>query len=153
MRYSRRQLLGTTALGFGQLALHSLLSATSEAGLAGPAAGPQTSRLPHLTPHAKRILFLFMKGGPSQVDTFDYKPLLQQHHGQPLPFAKPRVQFAPTNNLLGSPWKFRQYGQCGHWVSDLFPHLARHVDKLCMLHSVYGTNAAHGGASLKLHTG
>ncbi|MFO0912686.1 MAG: DUF1501 domain-containing protein [Pirellulales bacterium] len=149
---SRRQLLQSTALGFGQLALGSLLGerpvlASADDGQSQP------KTVPHFQPRAKRIIFLFMKGGPSQVDTFDYKPLLQRDHGQPLPFAKPRVQFAPTNNLLGSPWKFHRHGQCGQWVSELFPHLARHVDKLCMLHSVHGTNAAHGGASLKLHTG
>src|SRR5690606_26245719 len=66
---------------------------------------------------------------------------------------KPRVQFAPTNNLMKSPWKFAQYGECGQWVSELFPNVARHVDDICMLHSVHGTNAAHGGALLKLHTG
>jgi hypothetical protein len=94
-----------------------------------------------------------MKGGPSHLDTFDYKPSLARDDGKPLPFAKPRVQFAPTGNLLNTPWKFQQHGQCGHWVSELFPHLARQADDLCMLHSVHGTNPAHGGALLKLHTG
>jgi hypothetical protein len=94
-----------------------------------------------------------MKGGPSHVDTFDPKPLLDRDHGKPLPFAKPRVQFAPTGNLLKSPWRFRQYGESGIPVSELFPHVARHVDDLCVLNSVHGTNAAHGGAVLKLHTG
>jgi len=94
-----------------------------------------------------------MSGGPSHVDTFDYKPALQRDDGKPLPFAKPRVQFNGTGTLLGSPWKFRQYGQSGSWVSDLFPHMARCVDDLCFIHSLHGTNAAHGGAVLKLHTG
>ncbi|GDX90913.1 sulfatase [Planctomycetia bacterium] len=96
---------------------------------------------------------MFMKGGPSQVDTFDYKPKLQQDDGKSLPFAKPRVQFAPTGNLLGSPWRFRQHGQSGIPVSELFPHVARCVDDICFLNSCHGTNAAHGGAALKLHTG
>lgn len=87
------------------------------------------------------------------MDTFDYKPQLQKDDGKELPFAKPRVQFAPTGNLLASPWKFQQYGECGMHVSELFPHVAQHVDDMCFLHSVYGTNPAHGGASLKLHTG
>lgn len=94
-----------------------------------------------------------MKGGPSHLDTFDPKPLLDRDDGKPLPFAKPRVQFAPTNNLLKSPWKFRQYGESGHWVSELFPEVAKQADDLCMVHSVHGTNPAHGGALLKLHTG
>src|SRR5690606_24650856 len=71
----------------------------------------------------------------------------------PLPFAKPRVQFADTGNLLRSPWKFSRYGECDMTVSELFPHVANHVDDLCFIHSLHGTNAAHGGALLKLHTG
>jgi hypothetical protein len=94
-----------------------------------------------------------MKGGPSHVDTFDYKPKLQQDDGKELPFDKPRVQFAKTGKLLGSPWKFARYGQSGSYVSELFPNVAKHVDDLCFIHSLHGTNAAHGGALLKLHTG
>ena len=92
-------------------------------------------------------------GGPSHVDTFDYKPLLRRDHGKPLPFDKPRVQFAKTGNLLRSPWKFRQYGESGAWVSDLFPHVAGHVDDLTFVKSMHGSNEAHGGAMLKVHTG
>ena len=102
---------------------------------------------------AKRVLFLFMKGGPSQVDTFDYKPKLKFDHGRPLPFAKPKVQFAKTGNLMASPWEFSRYGESGHYVSELFPKVARHVDDLCFIHSMHGTNPAHGAAVLKLHTG
>jgi hypothetical protein len=87
------------------------------------------------------------------MDTFEYKPLLQRNHGKPLPFAKPKVTFAATGNLLASPWKFKKYGQCGHQVSELFPNVARHVDDICFLHGAHGTNPAHGGALLKLHTG
>ena len=112
----------------------------------------------HLKPtkykqRAKRVLFLFMKGGPSQVDTFDYKPKLKFDHGKPLPFAKPKVQFAKTGNLMTSPWEFSRYGESGHYVSELFPNVARHVDDLCFIHSMHGTNPAHGAAVLKLHTG
>jgi hypothetical protein len=94
-----------------------------------------------------------MHGGPSQVDTFDYKPLLARDDGKPLPFAKPRVFSSQTGNLLASPWKFRQHGQCGAWVSELFPHVAQCVDDLCMIHSMQGSNSRHGGALLELHTG
>src|SRR5205814_607340 len=73
--------------------------------------------------------------------------------GKPLPFDKPRVQFAPTGNLLKSPWKFQKYGESGIEVSELFPQTAECVDDLCLIHSLHGTNAAHGGALLKLHTG
>jgi len=147
---SRRELLRRTAVGFGSLALASILA--DDAAASAPAS-PLAPKLPHLPARAKRVIFLFMKGGPSQVDTFDPKPLLDRDDGKPLPFEKPRVQFAPTGNLLRSPWKFRQHGESGIWVSDLFPHVAGRADDLCLIHSLHGTNAAHGGALLKLHTG
>ena len=147
--FTRRHLLQSSAVGFPMLALRSLL----EADTFGQGPNPLASRLAHHAPRAKRILFLFMKGGPSQVDTFDHKPRLQKDHGKPLPFDKPRVQFADTGKLLGSPWTFSRHGECGLPVSELFPHTARHADDLCVINSVHGTNAAHGGALLKLHTG
>jgi hypothetical protein len=146
---SRRDLLKSTGAGFGYLALRALLGEEQQAQGANPLA-PKT---PHFKPRAKRIVFLFMKGGPSHVDTFDPKPKLQEMDGQPLPFAKPRVQFAPTGNLLKSPWKFQKYGESGIEVSELFPNVAKHVDDLCIINSLYGSNAAHGGALLKIHTG
>ena len=150
MKIDRRSLLRSTASGFGYLAFASLLDQQSRA---DTPANPLAAQQPHFAPRAKRVIFLFMKGGPSHVDTFDYKPLLQRDDGKSLPFEKPRVQFGQTNNLLRSPWKFKQHGESGMWVSSLFPHVARHVDKICFLNSVHGTNAAHGGALLKLHTG
>lgn len=143
---SRRRALEQTALGFGKLAALSLLANSSQAIQAMPG-------LPHFVPRAKRVLFLFMHGGPSHLDTFDYKPLLVRDSGKPLPYSKPRIQFAATGNLMKSPFAFSQHGTSGAWVSSLFPHVARHVDKLCFLKAVHGTNAAHGGALLKLHTG
>ncbi|QDV27541.1 DUF1501 domain-containing protein [Aureliella helgolandensis] len=146
MSLSRRQLLRATGAGFGSLALASLLAEeTRGAAPAGPSA--------HFAAKAKRIIFLFMKGGPSHMDTFDYKPQLQKDDGKPLPFEKPRVQFAPTSELLGSPWKFRRYGESGIAVSELFPHVAELVDDLCIVNSMYGSNSAHGGACMKIHTG
>ena len=147
--FSRREMLQRSALGFGSLALSSLLAEEADAAPVDPLA----PRMPHFKPRAKRIIFLFMKGGPSQVDTFDYKPQLQKDDGKPLPFDKPRVQFAPTGNLLRSPWKFSQSGESGIPVSELFPETARHIDDLCILNSVHGSNPAHGGACLKIHTG
>ena len=94
-----------------------------------------------------------MKGGPSHVDTFDPKPLLDRDHGKEPPFALPDVTFAKQGNLLKSPWKFHKHGNSGLPVSELFPHVAKHVDDLCIVRSVHGTNPAHGGALLKLHTG
>ena len=140
---SRRDMLQQSALGFGSLALTSLLQAEN----------PLAAKRPHFRPRAKRVIFLFMKGGPAHMDTFEYKPLLQRDHGKPLPFDKPKVTFAKTGNLLASPWQFKPYGQCGHMVSELFPHVARHVDDMCFIHGAHGTNPAHGGALLKLHTG
>lgn len=140
---SRRDFLRSSALGFGALAFQSMLGLEGmgrEHGVMRPA-------------RTKRVIFLFMHGGPSQVDTFDYKPLLARDHGKPLPFAKPRVQFAETGNLLASPWKFKQHGQSGAWVSELFPEVASVVDDICFVKSLHGTNDAHGGALLKLHTG
>jgi hypothetical protein len=149
---SRRQMLRDSAAGFGYLALASLLADDALAA-ALSRHDPLAAKRPHFAPRAKRVIFLFMKGGPSHVDTFEHKPLLDRDDGKPLPFDKPRVQFAQTGTLLRSPWKFQKYGQSGCEVSELFPHVARCVDDICFLHSVHGTNAAHGGALLKLHTG
>jgi hypothetical protein len=142
---SRRQMLNRSAVGFGSLALASIL------GGAGSATHPTMGL--HYPQRAKRVIFLFMHGGPSAIDTFDYKPLLTRDHGKPLPFDKPRVQFAQTGNLLQSPWKFRQYGESGAWVSDLFPEVGKCVDEMTFIHSMHGSNEAHGGALLKIHTG
>jgi Protein of unknown function (DUF1501) len=146
---SRREMLASAAAGFAGLALAGLLADEAAAGRVDPLA----VRPPHFPPRAKRVIFLFMHGGPSQVDTFDYKPLLTRDHGKPLPFAKPRVVSSETGNLLASPWKFAQHGQSGAWVSELFPHVAGVVDDLCLIHSMHGSNSRHGGALLELHTG
>ena len=137
--FARRRFFRAGAMGLGFSALASMLH-----GKARPSRYPQ---------RAKRVIFLFMKGGPSQVDTFDFKPALQRDHGKPLPFAKPKVQFAKTGNLLASPWSFDRYGESGHAISELFPNLSNHADELCFIHSLHGTNPAHGAATLKLHTG
>lgn len=148
--FSRRAMLRNSCAGFGYLALQGLMGLESAH---GAVADPLAAKAPHFPARAKRVIFLLMKGGPSQVDTFDPKPLLDRDHGKPPPFALPRVTFAQTGNLLRSPWKFRQYGRSGLPVSDLFPHVAKHVDDLCVIRSMHGTNPAHGGALLKLHTG
>ncbi|HYE76649.1 MAG TPA: DUF1501 domain-containing protein, partial [bacterium] len=147
--FSRRRMLQSASAGFGYLALQGLLGAEAQAAVMNPLA----AKKPHFPARAKRVIFLFMKGGPSHVDTFDPKPLLDRDHGKPLPFPLPRVTFAKTSTLFKSPWKFKQYGQSGLPVSDLFPHVARCVDDLCVIRSLHGTNPAHGGAALKLHTG
>ena len=152
---TRRCMLKATAVGFGHIALSALLANDSRAGNSTSPAAPNAlaPKLPHFHARAKRIVFLYMKGGPSHLDTFDPKPLLDRDHGKAPPFELPKVTFAKQGNLLKSPWKFHQYGESGLPVSELFPHVAQHVDDLCILRSVHGTNPAHGGALLKLHTG
>jgi hypothetical protein len=153
--FNRRDLLRTSANGFGMMALASLLGNEAAAAAIGKpgAAGPLAPKAPLFTPRAKRIIFLFMHGGPSQVDTFDPKPLLTRDSGKPYPGQKPRVQFAQTGNLLRSPWEFKKYGQSGIEVSDLFPHVGSRADDLCVIRSIHADNSAHGGALLQLHTG
>ena len=156
--FNRRSMLKHCCGGFGSIALASMFANEAMANLrptlVDPASiSPLSPRLPHFAQRAKRVIFLFMHGGPSQVDTFDYKPMLQRDDGKPLPFPKPRVVFAETGNLLGSPFKFKQHGQSGAWVSNLFPNVAEIVDELCFIKSLHGSNPAHGAALLKIHTG
>lgn len=150
---SRRAWLRRSAVGFGHLAMLSLITGPLARGAGVGIANPLAPRPGRFPVRAKRVIFLFMHGGPSHVDTFDYKPALIRDTGKPLPFAKPRVQFAKTGNLGRSPWEFRAYGRCGAMVSDLFPLVGACADELCFLKAVHGTNEAHGGALLKLHTG
>lgn len=149
---SRRQFLKSTGCGFGYLALADLWGqTTAAAGLERKLARP------HFPPRAKRVIFLFMQGGPSQVDTFDYKPRLLADDGKMLTFDDSRTlakeRKVITHRVMKSPWEFRQYGQCGHWASDLFPEIARYVDDICFLHGMHTEGIAHGPATLFLHTG
>ncbi|MEW4529319.1 DUF1501 domain-containing protein [Maioricimonas sp. JC845] len=150
---TRRQLLRTAACGFGSVALAGLCSRQAQADIANPLA----ARPPMLPARAKRVIFIFMQGGPSQVDTFDYKPLLEKRHGEKLAFRNARklakTGMSGEETVMKSPWKFRQYGECGQWVSELFPEIARHVDKLCFLHGLHTNGVAHGPSTLFLHTG
>jgi Protein of unknown function (DUF1501) len=144
---SRRQMLMTTGAGFGYLALRGL---AAEA--AAQAAGPLAPRPGHHPARAKCVIFLFMHGGPSQLDTFDYKPRLQRDNGKDLPFA-PAPGTTAGRKLMASPWRFARHGQCGAWVSELFPEVARHVDDLCFLKGMHTDGQSHGQAVMKLHTG
>ena len=148
---TRRDMLRVSGAGFGSLALAALLGQQASAEAQKP--NPLAAKPPHFAAKAKRVIFLFMHGGPSQVDTFDYKPLLTRDNGKPLPFDKPRVVSSQTGNLLASPWKFQQHGQCGAWVSDLFPHVGKCADDLCIINGMWGSNSRHGAALLELHTG
>jgi hypothetical protein len=148
MHMSRRQMLKSAAAGFGYMAM---------AGLAAQAAdvkNPLAPKSGHHPARAKRIIFVFMHGGPSQVDTFDYKPRLAKDDGKDLPFEPNKLlEKATSRKLMASPWAFKQYGESGAWVSDLFPEVARHVDDLCFLQGMHTEGQSHGQAVLQLHTG
>src|SRR4051812_47711439 len=147
---SRRYLLRRSACGFGLMGLFSVLGESATAIVTNPLA----PKRPHFPAKAKRVIFLFMHGGPSHLDTFDPKPRLTKDHGKPLPFKRP-LTFAEASvgNLLKSPWEFRKHGQSGIEVSELFPNVAKHVDDMCIIRSMVGDSVAHGGATLQLHTG
>lgn len=142
---SRRRLLQGTACGFGSLAASAIM------------AGESSTAGFHHKPRAKRILFLFMQGGVSQVDSFDYKPALSIHHGEKHTFDDARqlakIGKRTDHHLLKSPWTFRRYGETGRWVSELFPKSAEHIDDMCMLHGMHTEGVAHGPATLFLHCG
>ena len=153
---TRRDALRSFGIGFGGLALAGLLGGTTRA--AAPVVeNPLAPKPVHFPAKAKRIIFLFMHGGPSAVDSFDFKPELEKHDGQTAP-RLPKLTFAAANGREGSklwksPWKFEPRGQSGHLVSELFPHLGGLVDEMCFLHSCHGTAADHGAAVLKMNTG
>ena len=142
---SRRQFLQTTACGFGGLALSAMAN--------NPLAGKQ----PHHQPKAKRVIFLFMQGGVSHVDSYDYKPRLFKEDGKVIEVQDARA-IAKTGK--GAPqrvmkplWDFAQHGETGRWASNLFPNVNRHIDDLCFLHGMHTEGVAHGPATLFLHTG
>ncbi len=141
--FSRREVLRHSACGFGWLALCDLATRTraAETGVVPSEAQPRT----HFPAKAKRVIFLCMRGGPSHVDTFDYKPELIKSDGQP--------GRRNGTQLLASPWEFRQRGESGLWISDLFPRLAEHADKLCLIRSMRTDVPAHPQAFRQLHTG
>ena len=145
---SRRALLGQAGCGFGGLALADLLSREEARG-----ATPLAPRAPHFPPKAKRVIFLYMPGGPSHVDLLDPKPRLVIDNGKPLPFAKPRLERTKTGNLLASPWKFARHGEAGIEVSELLPGLASRIDDVCVVRSMLADNINHTGAALQLCTG
>ncbi len=153
-RPSRRQLLANVANGFGMLGLASLLADEARAAAPPiPEPSPLVVKPPHFPAKAKRLIFLFMSGGPSHVDTFDPKPALAKHHGKPLPFPMPKLERTRTGNLLRSPFKFARHGQCGTEVSELFPAVASCVDDLCVIRSLVADNINHNGACLQMNTG
>ena len=145
---SRRDMLSRCAAGFGSVALAGLLA---DRGFAGMLDGSLPS--PHHPARARSVIFLYMDGGPSQVDTFDPKPRLSRLNGQPFPMEMARTQFNDNGAVLASPWKFKQHGHCGAWVSELFPHTATCVDELCIVRSMTSEFSEHTNANYFLHTG
>lgn len=151
---SRRAMLQAGALGFGSIALSSLMA---EDGLL-PAAGEKTSNFgTHFPPTARRVVFIFLGGGPGHMDTFDPKPELTRLHGQNVPdeIARqvPRIARSPLENLLASPWKFQRHGQSGIEVSELFPHVGALADELCVLRSCRHDSPIHAPAEFLTMTG
>ena len=148
---NRREILQRSAIGFGTIALTHLLTQELFADTTG---GPLQVKECHFPATAKRVIFLFMHGGVSHVDSFDPKPKLIERNGQPVPFQKPKFEFAPTGNLLASPWKFRKYGQSGIEVSDLFPSIGSCIDDIAVIRSMNGGDfVSHGPALLNINTG
>ena len=146
MPVTRREMLKVASNGFGMLALAGLMADRTYAGL---------TAVPQLAPKAKHVIFCFMDGGPSHVDTFDPKPLLTKHQGQAIGEAavSKKSQSSANRVWLGSPWQFQQRGNSGLWVSDLLPALAQCADEMCVFRSLIGVQPLHGQQALLLHTG
>ena len=151
---SRRQMLRQVAGGFGLAAFSALLHEDSVAA-ASPYRIARDGMLPepHHAPKANSVIFLYMDGGPGQMDTFDPKPVLTDQHGQPFPMKKEVTQFDSNGNCLGTPWKFSPGGTCGTPVSDLFPHVREMADELLVVRSMTSPFNEHTNANYFLHTG
>lgn len=148
--HGRREWLMRSSQGFGMLALTSLLHAESHARLDGSSDRQGQS---HFEPKVKQIIFLFMDGGPSQVDTFDPKPLLVQEHGRPFPKSIDATQFDQNGTTMASPFRFSACGQSGLMISELFPELSKHADDLCIVRSMRADFSEHSQACFHLHSG
>jgi hypothetical protein len=150
---SRRDALKNLACGFGYMAAAGMAQQASASSITNPL----LAKVPHLVPKAKRVIFLFMAGGVSQVDSFDYKPQLYKDDGRMLDFTDQRILaktgMGSTQRVMKPLWDFKQRGQNGAWVSELFPHMAKHTDEYCIIRSMQTEGVAHGPATLFLHTG
>ncbi|MFN0125857.1 MAG: DUF1501 domain-containing protein [Verrucomicrobiales bacterium] len=148
---SRREFLGRLGGGFGGVALAGLLHRDGSLATAADSTGRP---LPHFAPRARRVIQLFMNGGASPMDTFDYKPELEKRHGEMLgPKEKPEGQTGMSGAVMKSPFEFRQHGQCGRWVSRVFPHQAKWVDHMAFLIAMRSKTNVHGPASFMMNTG
>ena len=149
---TRRELLSRCALGFGSVALTSLLGERAFGNLVSDTS-PLSPKPPHFAPKVKRVIYLYMDGAPSQVDTFDPKPRLDREHGKPFGMTIQPTQFNNIGKTLKSPWKFKRGGESGIPVSDLFPKVREHVDDLCVVRSMVSEFSEHTNANYFLHTG
>ncbi len=156
-RRVRREFLWESGAGFGAVALASLLGqelSLPSAAAAAPSKNPLAAKPPHFTAKAKSIIFLFMYGGPSHIDTFDYKPQMIGMDGKSVDVKTfGRGGHRNQGRIVEPRWKFKQYGQCGKWVSDLFPNLADCVDDIAFLHSMTADSPIHGSAMLMMNSG
>ena len=153
---TRRQALLRAGGGFGALALTALLNAPAPARALGASGrNPLAPRQPHTPGRAKSVIWIFANGGPSQVDTWDYKPELQRRDGKTLEGFDPKTGFFPgaVGPLMKSPFAWAQHGQSGTWASDLFPNLAQHVDKMAFIHSCFTNSNNHSPALFMMNTG
>ena len=147
---NRRSMLGRCGMGLGALGLAGLLH---DEGLLG-AANPLSSKTPHFLGKAKSVIWIFVNGGPSQVDTWDYKPQLIKRHGQPMPGGDKLITFqGEQGNLMKSPWEFKPRGQSGKMVTDLLPRLGDLADEMCFLHGMTGKTNTHGPGENFMCTG
>lgn len=149
---SRREMLGHVACGFGSVALAALMAEDQGRG-AAQNSDSTPIRSPHFPPKVRNIIFLYMDGGPSQIDTFDPKPRLAQEHGKPFGMKIEPTQFNDIGRTFKSPWEFRQYGKSGIPVSDLLPHIGGQVDELCIIRSMVSEFSEHTNANYFLHSG
>ena len=149
---NRREMLKNSACGFGAVALAGLML-DPRYGMAEDGENPLAPKPTHFSAKAKRVVYLYMDGGPSQVDTFDPKPLLAKENGQPFRMKIEPTQFNNIGKTLQSPWKFRNHGESGIPVSDLFPNIAKHVDELAVVRSMTSNFSEHTNANYFLHTG
>ena len=154
---TRREFIWDSGAGFTGLALASLLDRdgfepVARAAAASPAGNPLAVRPPHRPAKAKACIFLYMYGGPSQMDTFDFKPELQKRDGEELAI-EIRRRSIQKQKILGSRRSFSRHGESGLWCSDAFPHVARHMDELAVIKSLYADSFAHGSANLQMNTG
>ena len=148
---SRRDMLAQCSTGFGLVALSGLLGGGKALAAAPP--NPFAPRVPHLPPKVKSVIFCFMSGGVSHVDTFDPKPRLKKDHGKPMPVPVRPTMFNQNGNIMASPWEFRNHGQSGLPVSELFPHIGACADDLAVIRSMTSIANEHAQGNYFIHTG